>query len=242
MLTHKGNQMHMTSIFITATDTDAGKTYVTSLLYEYAQSLELQPAVFKPIASGCDEPGQPLSNMDIFTLHSLDPQVPVSALNQWCFDEPIAPHIAAEKQGVSLCAASMSDAMGRLQQERSDFRPYDLGFVEGAGGWALPLNNSETLDEWVVDAGLPVILVVGMKLGCLNHAVLTARAMVEAGAQVLGWVANSSELMPSYDENLHTLTSLLPFQLLVEVFPGQKSLAKNSTALEAVLRANAQGV
>jgi len=228
----------MTSIFITATDTDAGKTYVTRLLYEYAERLELQPAVFKPIASGCEISGQPLSNLDILTLHSLNPQVPVSALNEWCFDEPIAPHIAAKKHNIALCSASITDAMARLQQDRADFQPYNISFIEGAGGWALPLNVTETLDEWVVDSGIPVIFVVGMKLGCLNHAILTARAMVEAGVQVLGWIANSSELMPSYDENLHTLTSLIPFQLLAEVLPDQKSIMKNSTVLEAVLRNN----
>lgn len=214
----------MKSIFITATDTDAGKTYVTALLHQYALTLGLEPAVFKPIASGCNEAGNPLSNPDLATLHQLNPKIPLSALYEWCFDRAIAPHIAAKDHADSITIEKIARAYDRLTQERLSFADYDIGFIEGAGGWLLPLNEIETLDEWVVSAGIPVIFVVGMKLGCLNHALLTAKVMVDSGANVLGWIANSSKLMPAYAENLQTLIDMMPFQLLAEIQPSQAQI------------------
>lgn len=212
----------MKTLFITGTDTDVGKTYVSELLYEYAESLELRPALFKPIASGCACPGDPLSNPDLQQIFELT-KVPLELINRWCFDEPIAPHIAAA-QHETLTLGGFDQAMLELYNARQEHDPFDCGFIEGAGGWMLPLNESETLDQWVVSAGLPVILVVGMKLGCLNHALLTAKVMVEAGARVLGWIANSPAPMARYKENLRTLQQALPFPLLAEVATGQTTV------------------
>lgn len=215
----------MRSFFIAGTDTDVGKTYVTNLIATALQKNEKPTAVFKPIATGCEVSGDPASNADIASLMQVNPGVPVELMNLWSFDSPIAPHIAAAQIGQSMDIKTLSTRMTDLFKKRAEFSPYEFAIVEGAGGWRLPLSTTETLDQWVVAEKLEVILVVGMKLGCINHALLTAEAILQSGGVLRGWVANSIESMSMYAENVESLKALMPVPCLGEIRPGQLEFA-----------------
>lgn len=213
----------MRRFFITGTDTDVGKTYVTRLLARSLLEKGISTAIFKPIASGCDTPGNPASNPDLAAFLQIDPASSVALMNLWCFDAAIAPHIAAAELNQSIDLKTLTSKMDDLFQHRFSAQEYDYALIEGAGGWKLPLNMTETLDQWVVSEQLEVILVVGMKLGCINHALLTADSIVNSGGILRGWIANSLEPMNKYAENLATLKSYMPVPCLGEVHVGQTS-------------------
>ena len=212
--------------FITGTDTDAGKTYVTRLMAESLRDQGHEVALFKPIASGCDRPNDRLSNADIARFHEFDSSVPVELLNKWYFEPAIAPHIAAEEVGVNLSLNTLCQEMPKLYSERAQFKAYDIALTEGAGGWKLPLNSRETLDQWVIEQSMGIILVVGMKLGCINHALLTVENILHQQVRLCGWIANIPEDMPRLDENLETLKALIPVPCLGVVEKGQTKLSQ----------------
>lgn len=182
----------MKKLFITGTDTDAGKTLVaTSLLYK-AQSLGLSCFGLKPIAAGCDwhETSQQWHNDDALLLQAASqPAQDYAVHNPIAFPQAIAPHIAAQLNQHSLTLEQLiSVCEPGLQQV------VDVHLVEGAGGWLVPLNEEETLADFAThlaqQQGYDIVLVVGMKLGCINHALLTQQLIISAGLNLVGWVAN----------------------------------------------------
>lgn len=195
----------MQRIFITGTDTDAGKTFICSALLAGFRHLGIRSYAVKPIASGCDEHGR---NADIDTLLG-NSSLGEADINWHKFTPAIAPHLAAAQQGIALTG------QGFVQFVQSEARPNaDIQLIEGAGGWLLPLSGHELLSDAVIAAGWPVVLVVGVKLGCLNHALLTYRELARSGVPVLGFVANVLGPMPVLAENLSELQRLLPVPCL----------------------------
>lgn len=202
----------MIKLFITATDTDAGKTFIgTALTYKLSQQYRV--AVFKPISAGCDEVNGQLINEDAASLQSVaNCQQGIESVNPIAFKEPIAPHIAAAKVGQSIKLEQVHQGLKNIEALTPD-----VILTEGAGGWRLPLGNNVFLSEFAKQSEQQVILVVNMKLGCLNHAVLTYEAIINDGLSCVGWVANCQEEMPFLDNNIQELTELLNAPMLGKV-------------------------
>ncbi len=202
------------SYFITGTDTDVGKSFAAAALLQAAQDAGARCFGLKPIAAGVIESTTDRCNEDALLLmqHS---SVPLSyaQVNPVLLQEPIAPHLAAQREGKNITVSRLAGyCRGALMT------PAELVLVEGAGGWRVPLNRSETLADLAKELKLPVILVVGMRLGCLNHALLTAEAIAADGLTLAGWVANKIDPeMSCYPENLDTLKFLLRAPLLAEI-------------------------
>ncbi|WP_394186582.1 dethiobiotin synthase [Pseudoalteromonas tetraodonis] len=201
----------MNQFFITGTDTDAGKTHVTSLLLKLLAQHKKRAIGFKPIASGCEMAFEQLVNADaLMLMESATVSAKYDIINPFAFAPPIAPHIAAEQAGINITVEKLSMAYQHVKQQGADYL-----LTEGAGGWALPINNNEYLYDWVKAEQLPVILVVGMKLGCINHALLTAAHMQSLGINCVGWIANQVDAtMDEFQANLDSLKTRLPFPLL----------------------------
>lgn len=201
----------MNEFFITGTDTDAGKTHVSCLLLKLLAQHKKRALGFKPLAAGAEFAFGELVNDDALALmESASVSALYKQINPFVFAPPIAPHIAAAQVNELLTVDKIGKAYCDLKQLYTDYI-----LTEGAGGWALPINNDEYLYDWVKVQQLPVILVVGMKLGCLNHAFLTAAHMRDLGINCVGWVANEVDPnMAEYDANLASLQQRLPFPLL----------------------------
>lgn len=202
------------TFFITGTDTDVGKTICSKALLQAANKQKLLTLAYKPIAAGCHQTESGLRNDDALILRensSID--VPYHAVNPIAFQLPIAPHIAAELQDDPIDLDLISQGLHDLQQKNADFI-----IVEGAGGWRLPLNNQQMFSDWVVKHKLPVILVVGMKLGCLNHAILTYESILNDGLDVVGWIANQLQTdMPYYEQNIQLLSEKIDAPMIAEI-------------------------
>lgn len=192
--------------FIAGTDTDVGKTVIACGLLEAANRRGLSTAAIKPIAAGCEQTPEGLRNSDAIALQAaMSLTLPYEQINPVALQPAIAPHLAAQQLGKRLQASRLAGFCQGILMQRADFT-----LVEGAGGWRVPLNDTEMLSELPRQLQLPVILVVGMRLGCINHAVLTAEAVSRDGLPLAGWVANRVDAaMPFYEENLATLSSLL---------------------------------
>jgi len=192
--------------FVTATDTDAGKTLVASGLLHLARKQGLSTLGLKPIAAGSEDLGEGFRNSDALALQaesSLNPRY--SEVNPVALKAAIAPHLAAAEEARSLNLERLAGLVrGQL------IKKADLTLVEGAGGWRVPLQGHQTLADLAKLLNLPVILVIRMQLGCLNHALLTAEAIQRDGLSLAGWVANScGEPMLKEEENFASLQQLL---------------------------------
>ena len=199
--------MRPTPYFVTGTDTEVGKTFVAAALLELARERGLRCAALKPVAAGCAVDGGELVNDDALQLIAASgTDLDYRTVNPIALEPAVAPHIAAAQAGLEIDAAHLSrHCLNALVGE------IDFAVVEGAGGWLVPLNATETLADVCLGIGARPILTVGMKLGCLNHALLTAHAIAEAGGQLAGWVANSAApAMPVFEENVATLGERLP--------------------------------
>jgi dethiobiotin synthetase len=193
------------AVFITGTDTDIGKTFVSCLILRAINSLGLKSFGIKPIASGCVENNVGiLENNDALCLQdNASIKKAYEVINPIKFKKPIAPHIAADEKNLSLTKSIVSQAITNSLQEEAD-----INLIEGVGGWSVPLTNTELFSDVVIELNIPVILVVGIKLGCLNHALLTYQNILSRGGNLIGWVANC--LKPdtlSIKENIETLKS-----------------------------------
>ncbi|ELV07585.1 dethiobiotin synthase [Wohlfahrtiimonas chitiniclastica] len=193
--------------FVTGTDTEIGKTRITAGLLEKAARVGLQSLGIKPVASGSDMTIDGLRNEDALAHQAASSYpCPYDIINPFCFAPAIAPHIVAEQEKVILTVATITEALKPALSE-----PADFVLVEGAGGWHTPLNQTECYSDWVKAAGLPVIVVVGVKLGAINHALLTVESIERAGLTVAGWVANCVDAdMPYQQENLDYLMAHMP--------------------------------
>ncbi len=200
--------------FITGTDTDAGKTSIAAGLLCAAKQQQRSTLAMKPVASGCEMTKHGLRNSDALALMAQSTvQLPYSQINPYAFAPAIAPHIAAQEAGIELRVADLYRAAQVVLQEQADFT-----LIEGAGGWRVPISETEFLSDFAIALKLPVILVVGVKLGCINHALLTAQAIQSDGLELAGWVANVIDPnCARLAENLSTLRQMMPAPCLAEV-------------------------
>lgn len=200
--------------FIAGTDTDAGKTLVSNVLLSAAQHAGLSTLGLKPIAAGGEHTSDGVQNEDALHLMAYSSiKLPYAQVNPVCLTEAIAPHIAAQREGRTLRMDRILGFCRGALMSKAEF-----SVVEGAGGWRVPLNKTETMADLAKALNIPVILVVGIKLGCLNHALLTAEAMMRDGVRIAGWVATHLHAdMPVASENIATLTQMLDFPLLLEL-------------------------
>lgn len=192
--------------FIAGTDTDVGKTYIACALLQAAKALDLTTLGLKPISAGCDTTEHGLRNDDAMQLMaSSTVKLPYEQVNPYAFEPPIAPHIAAQEEKRSVSISQMQGLVSGALMAGAQF-----SLVEGAGGWRVPVNNREFLSRLPQLLDMPVILVVGVKLGCLNHARLTAEAIKADGLKIAGWVANCIDPNTArLEENLTALQGLL---------------------------------
>lgn len=171
--------------FVTGTDTEVGKTVISVGLIQALQKQGLSVAAMKPVASGCQMTADGLRNDDALALQqAADIKTDYQTINPYAFAPAIAPHIAAQQAGVEI---DLSKLLGQFQQLQNIA---DVVVVEGAGGWLVPLNDQQTIADLAVKINLPVVLVVAIKLGCINHALLTADSIRASGLTLAGWVAN----------------------------------------------------
>ncbi|MBK1719730.1 dethiobiotin synthase [Thiocystis violacea] len=195
----------MSGLFVTGTDTGCGKTEISLGLMAALQARGLRVLAMKPVASGAVPGPEGPRNADALRLQAQgSTQAPYHLVNPHAFEPPIAPHLAAEAAGVAISLSGIRDAYQALGREA------DLVVVEGVGGWRVPLGPNLFLGDIPRALGLPVILVVGLKLGCLNHALLTVESLRANGVRLAGWVGNQVEPdMPALAGNLATLNALI---------------------------------
>ena len=196
--------------FITGTDTGVGKTLICcALLHGFAASGKLVIGM-KPVAAGAAHGPAGLVNDDVASLRSAsNVDAPLALVNPYCFEPPIAPHLAAEQAGAAIDLATIAAAYRRLAAIA------DLVIVEGVGGFCVPLNSGEDSADLAQRLGLPVILVVGLRLGCLNHALLTAHSIRAQGLTLAGWIANHIDpAMAAAERNVAALAERLAAPLL----------------------------
>ncbi len=195
------------SYFITGTDTGVGKTLIScALLHGFAAQGKLVSG-FKPVAAGCDENDH---NEDALALRAASTlQLAYGQVNPYCFPRAIAPHIAARHVGVRIEMHRILTSYDELAGQADEV------IVEGAGGLLVPLNKEFTFVDMLRELDIPVILVVGMRLGCINHALLTMSALEEHQIECAAWVANVlDDTMPALQENIETLRELIAAPLL----------------------------
>ena len=197
--------------FIAGTDTDVGKTLVATGLLAAAARKGVTTLAIKPVAAGCENTSEGLRNDDALKLQAqMSVELDYEQVNPVALQPPVAPHIAAAQCGQSL---NLQPLVEHCRNVLEGFAGFAL--IEGAGGWRLPLNDAEYLSALPKLLGVPVILVVGMKLGCLNHALLTLEAIERDGVRLAGWVANQIDQdMNCFEENLAALKSRIGAPLL----------------------------
>jgi dethiobiotin synthetase len=202
------------SYFITATDTAAGKTTISHALLKLAKQQNLTTLGIKPIASGCDLTANGLINDDAMRLLSASSlTVSYTDVNPVALQPAIAPHIALQQLNQKCTVKSLAEHCNVLLDRQAD-----LTIIEGAGGWRVPLNNQEFISDLVMQLNIAVILVVPMKLGCINHALLTAESINKDGLHLTGWIANCvNRPMECYYENIETLINVLEAPCLGEI-------------------------
>lgn len=230
-------------VFVTGTDTEVGKTVVSTALVRSLVASGMKVAGMKPIAAGAAALPEGLRNDDALALMAVaNVPAPYEIVNPYCLAEPTSPHIAAANAGIRIETAPIVRNFDQLAAGS------DLVVVEGAGGWHAPLNETQTMADLAAALDLPVVLVVGLRLGCLNHALLTAQAIAARGLWLAGWIAN--HVQPRFDysaENVATLEARLSAPLLdvvpflpQSVPPAARSAAQLSsiavTRLKEVLR------
>ena len=200
--------MNQHCFFVTGTDTDAGKTYVSALLLQGYTALGITALGAKPLAAGAEQAADgSLQNSDALLLQQHSGiALPYAQINPICYQAPVAPHLAAVNEQRHLDERLLNHALQTWQS----LNVQQL-LIEGAGGWLLPINAQRYLADWVAGHNLPVLLVVGMKLGCLNHAMLTVREIERSGCKLIGWVANCMDAeMPALQDNIHSLSARIP--------------------------------
>jgi len=205
------------SYLITGTDTGVGKTLVSCALLHAFAAKGVQVVGFKPVAAGCDDNDR---NDDAERLRAASNVLATyGQINPYCFVRPIAPHIAARNSGVRIDLSRILTSFHELTSQAEEV------IVEGAGGFLVPLNEKQDSSDLAREMALPVILVVGMRLGCINHALLTMRAIADCGLKCAGWVANVLDAeMPALKENIEALQQrieapllgIVPFQTTVD--------------------------
>jgi dethiobiotin synthetase len=219
-------------LFVTGTDTGVGKTLIASALLRAFAGSGLRAVGMKPVATGCLVDAHDRANDDVVALVAAsNVSVSIDLLNPYCFEPAIAPHIAARLAGVTISLARIRECYRALAGLA------DRVVVEGAGGLLVPLTPQEDWGDLVASLELSVVLVVGMRLGCLNHALLTAEAIRSRGLPFAGWVANRVDpTMPCFEDNLETLRRKLSAPLIA-VMPFAPGAAQACAAMNPGLLA-----
>ena len=199
-----------TAFFVTGTDTGAGKTFTSVVLLHALRQRGLRAVGMKPIASGSDETPEGLRNEDALALQAAsDPRPAYALVNPIALREPTAPEIAARLDGVEVTMAPIHAAFDALRAQA------DVVLVEGVGGFLAPINARIDQCDLPRALGLPVLVVVGLKLGCINHARMTVEAVHGRGFRVLGWIASDVEPTMLYpDDYFEALREALPLRCL----------------------------
>lgn len=222
--------MSAKTFFIVGTDTGVGKTRVTAALLAAGRAAGLRTAGMKPVASGADTVSGRLASDDALQLAAASGQSsPYEDLNPYCMEPPISPHIAARLANITIEIGNIVAISKKIAAGS------DLLLIEGAGGWYTPVNDTESLADLAAALGAPVVLVVGLKLGCLNHARLTLEAIRRCGCRFAGWIGNHIDpqfLVPA--ENLETLRHLLGAEPLA-LLPYAESRSHAATQLHGAL-------
>lgn len=216
----------MTAWFVAGTDTAVGKTLVSAAILYALQKQGRRVAGMKPVASGAEPRGDCLVSQDVETLKSFSSvSIADEIINPYIFEPAIAPHIAAAQAKKSIDPSYIKDCLHKIFAQTDDV------IVEGVGGWHTPLGDSLRLSDIVRMLALPVVLVVGMRLGCLNHALLSVDAIRSTGVPLVAWVANSIDPdMAHQDENLDYLQQHIPAPLL-GVVPYQQKASVEEVSL-----------
>ncbi len=202
--------------FITGTDTGVGKTLIAAALMQQQAAMGRRVAGMKPVASGCHPTAAGLRNDDALLLErQASHRHPYGLVNPYAFEPAIAPHLAAHATGATIEVSRLIDAYQQLARDS------DTVIVEGAGGWRVPIGQTGALSDFPEALRLDVILVVGLRLGCLNHALLTCEAIAAGGkSRLVGWVGNGID--PAFsplEGNLETLRQRIPARCLGIVPP-----------------------
>ncbi|MGL4858453.1 MAG: dethiobiotin synthase [Enterobacteriaceae bacterium] len=219
--------------FVTGTDTNVGKTYVACLLLRQWAREGLKVAGYKPVASGAEQRDGAWYNRDALSLlAAANIPYPYEAVNPYLFREETAPHLLSARQQRPIDLSVMSQGLHHMQQQA------DRVLVEGAGGWLVPLSEQHTFADWVQMEQLSVILVVAMRVGCINHALLSARAIQATGLTLSGWIANNVAAADQYSEPYrHSLQQWMPVPLLGSV-PWQGDSIEGNYSLSGSARLN----
>jgi dethiobiotin synthetase len=211
-------------VFIAGTDTEVGKTYVATAMVRALVRAGRRTGVMKPVAAGAEATPAGLRNADALQLsRAANVPSPYGRVNPFCLPMATSPHIASRSAGIRIDLAAIQQEFLTLINGA-----VDVVVVEGAGGWLAPISETETMADVAVTLQLPVLLVVGLRLGCLNHALLTAQAIEASGLQLAGWIANN--VQPQFEhaaENVALLERRLAAPLL-------ESVAFNASAFTSV--------
>lgn len=208
----------MKTYFITGTDTDCGKTYVCGALLRYFKARNQSAQALKPLASGTIIRNGKAYSEDVLRLQE-DNSYPELPINAWHFKEAIAPHIAAEKEHMTVSAKALA-----VFCQQAIYQHVDTLLIEGAGGLCVPLNQQETWIDFLQYTQYPIILVVGMRLGCINHALLTDALIRQYELPYAGWIANCLDDNMAYlAENISSLEQRMSAPLLATI-PAHQSL------------------
>jgi dethiobiotin synthetase len=218
-------------IFVTGTDTDVGKTYISTGILKAFNKVHYSTLGIKPVASGCTLQDGILKNSDAIALQTASSiKLTYNEINPFALEPAIAPHIAAQQINYKLSVKVLKEKTAFALQH-----PADICVVEGAGGWYVPLNDQETIADFVKSVNLRVILVVGIRLGCLNHAILTLRAIQQYSIPVIGWIANTTNPhMKEYYENIATLKTWLTVPHLGTV--GFQESVENNICTQSMIK------
>jgi dethiobiotin synthetase len=218
------------AVFIAGTDTGIGKTHASCALLHALRQAGHDAVGMKPVASGCEATVDGLRNDDALALQAAGPaSVPYAAINPVALREPLSPHLAAARDGLEIELPPLTESFGRLRER------YAPVVVEGVGGWLVPLAPGLMASAIAQAWRLPVILVVGLRLGCLNHALLSARAIRADGCELLGWIGNRIDPdMAAVEDNLATLRELLPAPCLGVLPHGEPAASAASHMADAV--------
>jgi len=222
----------MSAVFVAGTDTGIGKTHVACTLLHALRAAGHDACGMKPVASGCLDTPAGLRNEDALALRAAVDHAPAYELvNPVALRDPLSPHLAARHDGVSITLPPLRAAFDQLAAQHRHV------VVEGVGGWLVPLAPDLFASDIARQWRLPVILVVGLRLGCLSHALLSARAIIDDGCELLGWIGNRVDpAMEAVEENLDTLAELLPAPCL-GVLPHGVDAAEAAAHLPAAVAA-----
>jgi dethiobiotin synthetase len=213
MTSKSGNSAELgkPGFFVTGTDTEVGKTLISGALITQLKKQHAVVAGFKPVVAGMNLIAGKMCNEDILALASVMSYKPQDNYLDICpyqLSTPAAPHLVAKESNVHLDYSVMLNAFNKVRENS------DAIVVEGVGGFKVPFHDGKTSADFAKDMGLPIVLVVGMRLGCINHALLTVEAIQSRGLRLAGWVANTIGPMTLLQENIATLEQLIPAPLL----------------------------